>query len=191
MNDITIEVAIIDDHPSITWGFERLIETESPRMRAIGSAHDLAAGRALLQRTLPDVALLDLDLDGERGAELIAEFADTPIRFLVLTGLRDDEMRREAMHAGARGVLGKHERPETIVRAIDRVHAGELWLDRTSTGYRFKGSGYGHGVGLCVIGAGRRAGSGATADQILKFYFPGLTVGTVGTPSSGAVRAMI
>jgi SpoIID/LytB domain protein len=56
-------------------------------------------------------------------------------------------------------------------------------LDRTSTGYRFKGSGYGHGVGLCVIGAGRRAGSGATADQILKFYFPGLTVGTVGTPS--------
>ncbi len=134
MNDMTIDVAIIDDHPSITWGFERLIETESPRMRPVGSAHDLAAGRELLRRTLPDVALLDLDLDGEHGAELIAEFAETAIRFLVLTGLRDEEMRREAMRAGARGVLGKHERPETIVRAIGRVHAGELWLDRTSTG---------------------------------------------------------
>ncbi len=30
-------------------------------------------------------------------------------------------------------------------------------VDRTSTGYRFKGRGFGHGVGLCVIGAGRRA----------------------------------
>ena len=51
-------------------------------------------------------------------------------------------------------------------------------IDRTGTGYRFKGRGFGHGVGLCVIGAGRRAAKGATADQILKFYFPGLTVGT-------------
>ena len=50
-------------------------------------------------------------------------------------------------------------------------------IDRTSTGYRFKGRGFGHGVGLCVIGAGRRAAKGATADQILNFYFPGLTVG--------------
>ena len=50
-------------------------------------------------------------------------------------------------------------------------------IDRTRTGYRFEGRGYGHGVGLCVVGAGRRAAKGATADQILKFYFPGLTVG--------------
>jgi SpoIID/LytB domain protein len=50
-------------------------------------------------------------------------------------------------------------------------------IDRTRSGYRFKGRGFGHGVGLCVIGAGRRAETGATADQILKFYFPGLSVG--------------
>lgn len=50
-------------------------------------------------------------------------------------------------------------------------------VDRTSTGYRFRGRGFGHGVGLCVIGAGHRASRGATADQILRFYFPGLTVG--------------
>ena len=55
-------------------------------------------------------------------------------------------------------------------------------IDRTGAGYRFKGRGFGHGVGLCVVGAGRRAGQGATADQILKFYFPGLTVGTAGNP---------
>jgi len=51
-------------------------------------------------------------------------------------------------------------------------------IDRTGSGYRFKGRGYGHGVGLCVIGAGRRASNGATAEDILKFYFPGLTIGS-------------
>ena len=54
-------------------------------------------------------------------------------------------------------------------------------IDRTSTGYRFKGRGFGHGVGLCVIGAGNRAANGAGVDAILKFYFPGLTVGSIGS----------
>lgn len=50
-------------------------------------------------------------------------------------------------------------------------------LERTRSGYRFRGRGYGHGVGLCVIGAGHRASRGATVEQILRFYFPGLSVG--------------
>jgi stage II sporulation protein D len=53
-------------------------------------------------------------------------------------------------------------------------------IDRIGTGYRFKGRGFGHGVGLCVIGAGKRALQGATADDILKFYYPGLKIGSVG-----------
>jgi stage II sporulation protein D len=57
-------------------------------------------------------------------------------------------------------------------------------VDRTSTGYRFKGRGFGHGVGLCVIGAGRRASKGAAADEILKFYYPGLTIGKFGSTTS-------
>lgn len=57
-------------------------------------------------------------------------------------------------------------------------------LDRTSSGYRFRGVGFGHGVGLCVIGAGRRASRGATADEILKFYFPGLTVAPAETATT-------
>ena len=68
-------------------------------------------------------------------------------------------------------------------------------VDRTGTGYRFRGRGFGHGVGLCVIGAGKRAAAGATTEQILRFYFPGLTVGaartappstvTIPTPAAG------
>jgi stage II sporulation protein D len=54
-------------------------------------------------------------------------------------------------------------------------------VDRVRDGYRFRGSGYGHGVGLCVIGAGRRAARGADAEEILRFYYPRLTIGSIGS----------
>ena len=41
---------------------------------------------------------------------------------------------------------------------------------------RFTGRGYGHGVGMCVIGAGRRARRGETVHEILKAYYPGLKI---------------
>jgi stage II sporulation protein D len=49
-------------------------------------------------------------------------------------------------------------------------------VTRTAAGYHFRGVGYGHGVGLCVIGAGRRAARGESADQILRAYFGPLTI---------------
>lgn len=64
-------------------------------------------------------------------------------------------------------------------------------VDRTGNGYRFRGRGFGHGVGLCVIGAGRRASRGAGTDAILRFYFPGLTVGTMSEPGADKSKAML
>jgi len=49
-------------------------------------------------------------------------------------------------------------------------------LQRTASGYRVTGRGFGHGAGLCVLGATRRAARGASAESILAFYFPGLAV---------------
>ena len=49
-------------------------------------------------------------------------------------------------------------------------------LERVGDRLRFEGRGYGHGVGMCVVGAGRRAQRGETAEQILAHYFPLLTL---------------
>lgn len=56
------------------------------------------------------------------------------------------------------------------------VRSTAFELRRVGAGYQVTGTGYGHGVGLCVIGAGRRAAQGNSADAILRFYFPRLTV---------------
>jgi two-component system, NarL family, nitrate/nitrite response regulator NarL len=130
----TIRVAIIDGHPCTTWGLERLIATEAPRMAAVGCAHDLPAARTLLQQAHPDVVVMDLDVEGESSVGLIPEFADSGTRFLILTGQRDSQVHDQALLAGARGLLAKSEQPETILRAIECVHAGELWLNRVRTG---------------------------------------------------------
>jgi stage II sporulation protein D (peptidoglycan lytic transglycosylase) len=59
-------------------------------------------------------------------------------------------------------------------------------LQRRGDVYRFAGHGYGHGVGLCVIGSARLAERGVTADAILARYFPGLAI-SGSTPTLTAV----
>jgi SpoIID/LytB domain protein len=47
-------------------------------------------------------------------------------------------------------------------------------MTRSGNSVRFTGVGYGHGVGMCVIGAGKRARRGESLETILGHYFPGL-----------------
>ncbi len=60
------------------------------------------------------------------------------------------------------------------------VRSTAFVVTRTDDGYRFRGVGYGHGVGLCVVGAGKRAARGESASQILRAYFGDLAQSTVG-----------
>jgi DNA-binding NarL/FixJ family response regulator len=52
-------------------------------------------------------------------------------RVLVLTGLHEVEAHRQAICGGAMGVVLKEQAPEVLLKAIEKVHAGEVWLDRT------------------------------------------------------------
>jgi stage II sporulation protein D len=61
-------------------------------------------------------------------------------------------------------------------------------LEKRGDTLRFTGRGYGHGVGMCVIGAGRRAARGETAQAILQQYYPGLRLSTLdAAPLTSAV----
>ena len=62
------------------------------------------------------------------------------------------------------------------------VRSTAFEVTKDGAGYRFDGVGYGHGVGLCVVGAGRRASRGETAATILRAYFRDLVIGPASTP---------
>jgi len=125
-----IRVFVVEDHKITLWGLQRLISA-SARMQVVGTAssrsellnHDAAAEA--------DVILLDLDLGGEDSSESLADLRRRcPGHVLVLTGAGDIRQHRAAVMKGARGVLHKSQPAETILRAIERVHDGEVWLDR-------------------------------------------------------------
>ncbi len=130
-----IRVFVAEDHQITLWGLQRLINASSPRMEVVGTAsshaelmnHDAAAAA--------DVILLDLDLGGEdTGASLACLRQRCPGRVLVLTAADDLTQHRDAMLKGARGVIHKSEPAETILRAIEKVNDGEVWLHRALLG---------------------------------------------------------
>src|SRR4029453_16114625 len=56
------------------------------------------------------------------------------------------------------------------------IKSTDFTVQRRSGGFYFEGHGFGHGVGLCVLGSVRRAARGDSAPDILKAYFPGLKI---------------
>lgn len=134
----TIRILLLDDHRSVLWGLEKLIEGEHPRMQVVGKATTSAEALKLLDEVQPDIILLDLDLGGENGSNAIqALMAKSKAKVLVLTGSRDIAVHDAAVLAGAMGVVEKGEPAETILKAVRKVHEGEIWLDRSATGRIF------------------------------------------------------
>ncbi|HEX8989575.1 MAG TPA: response regulator transcription factor [Rhodocyclaceae bacterium] len=126
-----IGVFLVDDHPCVLWGLERLIGGEYPRLRVAGKARSRAEALAAIAEAEADVVLLDLDLDGRSSLEFLPELqARSRAQALVLTGTRDLALLERAVALGARGIVGKAEGSEALLRAIESVHAGELWLER-------------------------------------------------------------
>ena len=131
-----IRVFLVDDHRTILWGLERLIETATPSMSVVGQATSRTELFAQLPAANPDVILLDLDLNGENSLDCLQELNEqSAARVLVLTGVSDPLVHQEAIIKGARGVVQKRESASTILRAIDKVHEGQIWLDRHSMGH--------------------------------------------------------
>ena len=130
-----IRVFIAEDHQITLWGLRQLVQASGKRMEVVGTActpselmnHD-AIGDT-------DVVLLDLDLGGEdMGAALGRLRERCPGHVLVLTGTDSVNTHRDVMLKGARGVIHKSEPAESILRALEKVSQGEIWLNRLLLG---------------------------------------------------------
>lgn len=134
----------------------------------------------------------DVRVDQLETALRVAGLRGSRLRNLrVITRNTSDRVARIAVEGFNPPEMTGHEFRMAVGRVAgwQAIKSTSFTIDRTSTGYRFKGRGFGHGVGLCVIGAGKRAAKGADADAILKFYFPGLSVGTVGAITTTTTAA--
>jgi len=129
---MTIRILLVDDHKTMLWGLERLIQAEAPAFTLAGSASDPAAATALCAELVPDIVLLDLDLKGSSSLEILPTLlANGKTRAVILSANRDQATLAGAVKLGARGVVSKEAPTEDVLAAIRKVHGGELWLDQS------------------------------------------------------------
>lgn len=131
----TIKVFLVDDHKAILWGLEHLVNSAAPRLAVAGTASTCAQMFSALATSAPDVIVLDVDIGGESGLDCLEQLGrESSARVLMLTGSDDLELHQRAVVRGARGVVHKQESADVILRAIEKVSCGEIWLDRANWG---------------------------------------------------------
>ncbi len=130
-----IRVLLADDHRITLWGLQQLIDAQGPHMQVVGAV--TSRDELLDHPALPDadVVILDLDLGGENGADALEALQQrTDAQVLVLTAEDDPAVHRDVVVRGAHGVVHKSAPAETLLKAIEKVAGGELWLEGRQLG---------------------------------------------------------
>lgn len=85
-------------------------------------------------RTHPDIVLLALNGDLDEGWDLLSKLttAGSDARLILLTPGRDAPSIAGAVELGAAGIVTTEQPPEVLFKALRKVHAGEIWIERAS-----------------------------------------------------------
>jgi DNA-binding NarL/FixJ family response regulator len=123
------KIIIVDDHPILRRGLVALIEFE-PDLSVCGETATCHDALEMVQDMQPDLALVDLELIGCHGLDLIKAMKTRhpTIPALVLSMHQESVYAGRALRAGARGYISKLQLDETLLAAIRRVLAGEMYM---------------------------------------------------------------
>ncbi len=123
------KVLIVEDHPIFSKGLASLIGTQ-PAFEVCAEATNRAAAAAAYEQHKPDLVIVDLNLGGEDGLEVVkdihAKNQDTAI--LVLSMHDEKYYAERALKAGARGYIMKEESSSKVLEAASTVLSGKIWL---------------------------------------------------------------
>jgi two-component system, NarL family, response regulator len=124
-----IKVLIVDDHPVVRAGLTSMLGTQ-PDLEVVGSSSSGEEAIERVQRSDPDVLLLDLRMAGMNGVDTLRALMriGTSARAIVLTSFETDEDIYRAFQAGAQGYLLKDTSLREMVEAIRTVHAGKRYV---------------------------------------------------------------
>jgi two-component system, NarL family, nitrate/nitrite response regulator NarL len=134
MATVPIRVVHIDDQLLFRAGIHSLLGC-GHGIKVVGDAGNRTEALAVVRGEQPDVILLDLSFQGDSGLDLIPQIISHAgkARILILTAIREADLHRRAIRLGAKGIISKDASVEVLAKAIEKVHAGEVWLDRTTT----------------------------------------------------------
>jgi DNA-binding NarL/FixJ family response regulator len=120
-----IRVLLVDDHPMVRRGLRNLLSCYED-IEVVGEADHGAAAVQLAYEVSPDIILLDIELPGPSGLDMVHQLrnAAPTARIIVLSAYDNDEYVLGALRLGAHGYLVKRTSDETVVEAVRQVHQG-------------------------------------------------------------------
>jgi DNA-binding NarL/FixJ family response regulator len=127
-----IRVLLVDDHTLIRAGISALLE-RMERVEIVGEAADGRDAMKLIQELTPDVVLLDLQMPGLSGFEVLQQTTEKfpHVKVIVLSVHDTQEYALRALSAGSIGYLPKSAASSELELAIDQVMRGERYLSPT------------------------------------------------------------
>ncbi|MDB6121275.1 MAG: Two component transcriptional regulator, LuxR family [Pedosphaera sp.] len=125
------QILLVDDHPIMREGFTQLIN-HHPDLHVCAHAGNAAKALDSLTTFKPDLAIVDIALNGTSGIELIKNIHSRwPEQLILALSMHEESVHGErALRAGARGYVMKNEATEEIMRAIREVLKGEVYLSK-------------------------------------------------------------
>ncbi len=124
-----INLQIVDDHKLVVESLSKLI-VESGVARVTGIYYNLESCRRGLEKTLPDILLLDIGLPDGDGVEFCAEIMNTypGLKVIMLTTYKEFSIAKRALHNGALGYILKNAESEEMLAGIETVSRGDQFL---------------------------------------------------------------
>jgi len=183
-----INVIICDDQEVVCQGLKAILST-AENLRVVGIANNGMEALDLIEKHMPHVALMDLKMpvmNGIHTTKAIKEkYPDTKV--LILTTYDADAWLFDAIRNGADGYLLKDTSRETLITAIEEIHAGHTPLDSKVAGKLF------HQLSRQALPGDTTLGQDLTRreKEILKFISHGMTNAEIAKTlflSEGTVR---
>jgi two-component system invasion response regulator UvrY len=124
-----MRVLIVDDHSIVRRGLKEILADEFPKSEA-GEAESSRAALELVATQEWDIVLLDINIPGRSGLEMLVEMKrlrpNTPV--LVLSAYPEEEFAIRSLKLGASGYLNKSLSSDEVVIAVKKAMAGGKYV---------------------------------------------------------------
>jgi DNA-binding NarL/FixJ family response regulator len=130
-----LRVLLADDHAVVREGLRALLHSDD-RFEIVGDASDGLLTISAVQRLCPDVVVLDVSMPGMNGVQVAQRLKNLcpDVKIVALTVHEEGGYLRSLMEAGASGYVLKRSASSELLRAIETVAEGRIYLDSAIAG---------------------------------------------------------
>lgn len=123
----SLKILVVDDHPVVVSGCRSVLEGELYRVEGAESAE---SALKMYTKMKPDVTLVDINLPGVSGFELIRRLLqkDSAARIIAFSVSEHPALTLRAIELGAKGYVSKTDNPRELLKAVEYVSRGETFL---------------------------------------------------------------